>query len=163
MLNCLRNFLIKEIDDRVGRAWVTEVLPVFHDRGMTTNKDVWVVKKIVEENIAEVFELEYPEISKKKLLMNIRMITQGGEPVKFSRKGKLVGFDKEFSKGNYRVNEVYYFTSLGYLGNYEDTKVVHCVTDEYVFFMEVESNSLSIRTYQELERLCPEKIGDCEI
>lgn len=148
-------FSTKPIDERVGQSWITEVLPEFHDRAKTTNKTIWTIKKMITDDVAEVYRLNIPSSTEHADISTKKMITQYGIPIRFNEKGKLISYDASFEKEGYQEGQIYSFEGLGFLGDIDSIKKVFCVTDQYVFFKKLDSDTMFEHTYKELEILCP--------
>lgn len=158
MFTKIRRRLTQKKDDRIGQAIITEILPRFTDRANSTNKTMWVVKDVLEGDIAEVFEIGWSGNVKRMDTTNKIYLTQNGIPVKFNKKGKMVEKDENFEKNGCQFGKICSFEALGYLGNFEKVEYVQMVTDQYVFFGETGSDESFARSFEELEVLSPKII-----
>lgn len=158
LLSWIKNiFISKPVDERIGQSYITEVLPTYHDRARTTNKTIWTIKKMITDDVAEVYRLESPSFTEHVDITKKEMITQDGVPIRFNAKGKLISYDPLFSRHGYAKGQLYSFERLGFLGDLDAIKKVLCVTDQYVLFTKLDSDTLYENTYQELDLLAPAK------
>ena len=146
--------IFKNKDERVGMCWVEETLPVYHDSAFTTNKRVYVVKKCVEPNIYEAFELRNLLDTTLSPFLSKKAVTQDGLPLKFDRKEKVLNNNIQFTKDGYSQGVCVYIEGLGYLGNIKDTLKVWVVSDKYVFFKTISKNpTIFVYSFEELKRM----------
>lgn len=133
---------IKSRNLRYG-AITNEVLPVFHDRFMCTNK-------------------EFTELTEgDKRISKVTLETQGGVPVKFYKGfdesfekgyGKHKG-DLSFSKGGVTAGDVLKVSGGGYLENRNDIYEVILVTDRFVYIKNLGGNWFIIKSHDEIQRM----------
>lgn len=145
-------------DEREGQLFITEILPRFCGRGRVTNKTIWVVNRHLSDDIAEVYDWEIERNKKDTDVSNKRMLTRNGEIYRIKKKENLWKPDAPFEKNGYIEGTEYFFEALGYLGNIDQRKRVVLVLDDYVLFKYARSNSYSLYSYEELERLQPKLI-----
>lgn len=149
----LFDYFKKKICRSYGYIMVNEELPIFHDYARTTNKTIYKLEKLLEQNKA-VFSTTYSQTT--SVYNELDFITQKNIPIRIYdfafKKGE---FDVSFQKKGYRVGDIYRFWGLGYLGNIESRGIVKLVTDQYVVFDG--GSNIFLYTYKELERLNKKK------
>ena len=164
LLNTIKNIKHKEKDPLIGQVYIEEILPIFHDHAMTTNKTLWYVNSVVSKDVVTVRDLELSRqfrassLQTKQIDLSAkRVLTQNGVPIKVNKKGKFIQPDLGFSKENYACGDFYAFSNLGYLGDVEGVSSVSLVTDQYVFFEDFNRKKPSIYSFKELKRINPVK------
>lgn len=134
--------LIRKRNYRYG-AITNEVLPLFHDRFMCTNK--------------EFTELTLDD----KRLEKVQIETQNGEPV-FFHKGFNESFEKghgkhygdfTFSKSGLSHGDVVKIKNEGYLENRDNIYEVILITDRFVYLKNLTGGCISKRSHEEIERM----------
>lgn len=142
--------------ERIGQILLTnEVLPHFHGIPPISNKTIHVVKKSVDENTVEVFQVGCSSSTTEAVLyFPSRVLTQNKVPVKV-KNGRLkpVNVDDSFTKEGFQKGQIYQFKQLGYLGDINDDKKVEMVTDQLVVFKPIGADYFSFYSYQELDAL----------
>lgn len=121
-----------------------QILPVFHDRFRSTNKD-------------------FVELSEEaRRIKKHGLETQDEVPVKFykgfkeglggSKKGKHIG-DESFSVGGMIQGKVVRIMGGGFLETTDDVYEVVLVTDKFVYMKNLRVNWITIKSHAEIERM----------
>lgn len=133
---------IKKRNYRYG-AITNEVLPLFHDRFMCTNK--------------EFTELTLDD----KRIEKVQIETQNGKPVLFHKGfnessekgyGKHYG-DLTFSKSGLSHGDVIKIKNEGYLENRDNIYEVILITDKFVYLKNLTGGWISKKSHEEIERM----------
>lgn len=156
MLIKLKNWLKNTPIDQQkrGMSWITETLPMYHDRARSTNKTIWTIKKMMTDEVAEACRLGSSRLEHKDIA-DMVMLSQNGIPIRFKPNGKLLSHEPFFEKEGYKVGQIYSFERLGFLGDIDSIKQVFCVTDQYVLFKYLDSKGISAVSFKELEIFSP--------
>ena len=117
MLIKIKNWFKKTpIDQQMrGMSWITETLPMYHDRARSTNKTIWTIKKMMTDEVAEACRLGSSRLEHKDIA-DMVMLSQNGNPIRFKPNGKLLSHEPFFEKEGYKVGQIYSFERLGFLG-----------------------------------------------
>lgn len=134
----MKNLINKLIEKRKNKnyryiAITGEVLPYFHDKFRTTNKDVELIN-LEEDHIAIIPEKQNDEIIK----VHKDYTSHTGNP--------------SFEINGVRQGDIYKVQGQGFLGNIDSIKEVFLVTNNYVFFKESD-NGVRCYSHNELERM----------
>lgn len=122
---------------------VKEYLPVFHDKYMNKNKDFQIIEDSFVENFKSYIE------------------TQNGVPIKFHKNfndsfylpEKFHTGDLNFELNGWKAQMKITISGQGFLENQTNDYTVELVTDKYVYLKKVETSSIILKSYEELETI----------
>lgn len=161
-MSFLKRILCKNNEDNIYKncIFVEEIIPLLADKAVTTNKKLYKIKKMIEPNKFTIISLnENDGYIKNQIISMSKVLSQNNIPIKVYDNKFLNGdFDKNFTKKNYAIGDIYEFKDLGYLGNISSTEKIRLVTDQYVVFDT--GSDISLKSFEELDRLNKEKIKE---
>lgn len=153
------SFLKRRINGRKRIGYVllsNEIMPIFSEVPTITNKTLHRVVKDGGNNTVIASKVRRHGVSTKEeiLYQEGKVLTQDGVPIiAKDNKLKKLKCNNNFVKNGYKKGQIYSFSSMGYLGNLKDDKIVFAVTDSLVIFRYISSDNLSVYSYKELEEL----------
>ncbi|HHT96358.1 MAG TPA: hypothetical protein GXZ90_00460 [Clostridiales bacterium] len=136
------NKIVNKIKNRNYRyhCILSETLPVYHDSFRTTDKNVIILNQNDDR------------------INRLRLESQNGKPVKFHREfdsnkrhlGKHTG-NPEFTWNEIKQGQIYGVTGAGFLEDENHIYEISLITDEYVYFKNLEINYIYPRSYKEIK------------
>lgn len=143
-------------NELLGQALISEFLPIYYNNAKTTNKNVYIIEKVIKGSVVQAFNLDFRYMKKKTIINPEKLITQNNEPIIFKKCGKPKKINFNFEKNGYKINDIYFFTNRDFIGELEFLLKISFVTDNFVFFKSLDKHSdYFIFSFEELERMNP--------